>query len=175
MPTPTKVSASSTPSSVPTSPTAVELLEQQLLLQLEGEDVGQIWITSYPFQDGKVLFQDNDYFYGRPIWSHDGTQIAFSRTSVGCPTTSSSIWVSSEDGTDARQVSESVQGRINPNTGDCSLTLVHPASPRAWSFDGKLLAVDIYGPRILDVETGQSNQVYPKSVLATAGLDGVCQ
>jgi hypothetical protein len=105
------------------------------------------------------------------VWSHDGEWIAFSKTALGCPSPSSSVWISRPDGSEAQQVTESIQGKINPNTGDCTGTLLHPVAPLAWSDDDNMLAFRMYGPHILSLETGEVQEFYPEDVLAAAELD----
>lgn len=166
-----------TPSVLPTSTIRVApsaspsaLLGRHLLFRVENTVSEEVWITTYPFSNVRPLLREDGFLYGQPIWSYDGQWLAFARTAAGCPASESSIWVSRGDGSEARQVSESVQGKINPNTGDCSQTLIYPASPRAWSADSKWLAVDMFGPHILSIETGQSIPIYPKADLELAGL-----
>jgi Tol biopolymer transport system component len=145
--------------------------KNQVLLQVFYNHPTEIWTTTYPFNNVQPLFRDETYSYGMAIWSHDGEWIAYSKTALGCPTTSSSIWISRPDGSEARQVTDSIEGKINPNTEDCTGTLLHPAAPLAWSEDGSGLAIRMYGPHILSLETGEVQEIYPKDVLEADGLD----
>jgi Tol biopolymer transport system component len=166
LPSPSNPTITTTP--IQTS-TPVITFSKQVLLQVLSNHPTEIWTTTYPFNTVQTLFRDETYSYGKAVWSHDGEWIAFSKTALGCPSPSSSVWISRPDGTEARQVTESIEGKINPNTEDCTGTLLHPAAPLAWSEDGSSLA--IWGSHILSLETGEVQEFYPKDVLAAAGLD----
>jgi len=165
---------SETPSSSQLATATTEpQLNGQLLLEYGYGDSTGIWIMSPPFESPKTLFTDDDYIYGQAVWSHDGNQIAFSKTAVGCPSPYSSIWISRPDGSEPRQISEPVEGRINEDTGNCDLGIVYPAVPKAWSDDGTIIAIDLLlDPFLLSVETGSLTKLDLKDQLSALGLDG---
>ena len=165
------------PSSITTATSPIQtsiqdiIFDGQLLLQVFYDHPTEIWTTSHPFDLIQPLFKDEEYSLGMAIWSHDGEWIAFSKTALGCPTPSSSIWISRPDGSEARQVTNPIEGKINPNTEDCTGTLLHPAAPLAWSDDDSSMAIRMYGPHILDLETGEVQEFFPKDILEADGLD----
>jgi Tol biopolymer transport system component len=167
-----QVSATQPSNQLATGTTEPEFNGQLLLEYGYGDSTG-IWIMSPPFDVATPLFTDDDFIYGQAVWSHDGNQIAFSKTAVGCPSPYSSIWISRPDGSEPSQVSEPVQGMINEETGNCDLGIVYPAIPKAWSNDGRIMAIDLLlDPFLLAVETESLTELDLKDQLSAIGLDG---
>jgi Tol biopolymer transport system component len=52
------------------------------------------------------LTRDPNFSDGNPEWSPDGDKIAFSRTAVGAPQASTSLWIMKADGTNPRRVAD---------------------------------------------------------------------
>jgi len=172
-----------TPTPLPTStvtPTPTPIIDpnRQFLVEIADKE---IWMISDFFKTAKPVWKDDDYLYGQAVWSHDGQWIAFSRTAVGCPASSSSIWISRSDGSEAHQISAATRGFTNPDTGDCEKFLIHWAVPVAWSTDDKWLAVEMpssLGVRksaysyLLSVETGKLVPIHLKQeAWQKAGVD----
>jgi hypothetical protein len=169
---PAQISSTPSSSQLATATTEPEFNRQLLLEYGYGEGTG-IWTMLPPFNLAIPLFTDDDFFYGQAVWSHDGNQIAFSKTAVGCPSPYSSIWISRSDGSEPRQITEPIQGRVNEETGNCDLGIVYPAVPKAWSEDGKILAIDLLlDPFLLSVETEALIKLDLKEQLSAHGLDG---
>lgn len=169
---PAQISATPSTSQLATATTEPEF-NRQLLLEYGYGDATGIWTMSPPYDLAIPLFTDDGYIHGQAVWSHDGNQIAFSKTAVGCPSPYSSIWISRSDGSEPRQISEPIQGRVNEDTGNCDLGIVYPAVPKAWSNDGKMLVIDLMlDPFFLSIETETLTKLDLKDQLSAIGLDG---
>jgi hypothetical protein len=155
-------------------PTSTQTPKPQLLFnRIILVEVGnEIWAISHPFEFAAPLFQEENVIFGAAGWSHDGEWIAYAKATLDCPATGS-IWISRYDGSDARQISPSIEGAINQETGDCTLISAFPDGPSAFSGDDTLIAAhDINGMKLISIETGETVRVSPRDAMAAEGIDG---
>jgi hypothetical protein len=130
-----------------------------------------IWTISHPFQSAVLLFKEENVIFGGTVWSHDGEWIAYAKATLDCPAIGS-IWISRFDGSDAHQISPSIEGLINQETGDCSLVSSFPDGPSAFSPDDTLLAAyDTDGMKLIYLETEEMVRISPIDALIAEGVD----
>ncbi|HEY44588.1 MAG TPA: hypothetical protein G4O11_11465, partial [Anaerolineae bacterium] len=130
-----------------------------------------IWAISPPFKSAVPLFQEENVIFGVTVWSHDGEWIAYAKATLDCPAVGS-IWISRFDGSDARQISPSIEGVINQETGDCSLVSSFPDGPSAFSSNDTLLAAhDTDGMKLIYLETEETVRISPIDALTAEGVD----
>jgi hypothetical protein len=164
---PTKINSpapipSSTPTLKPQDP-----FDRIILVEV-GND---IWSISHPFQSAVSLFKEENVIFGVTVWSHDGEWIAYAKATTDCPALGS-IWISRFDGSDSRQISPSIEGKINQETGDCSLVSSFPDGPSAFSSDDKLLAAhDTNGMKLIYLKTEETVRISPIDALTTEGVN----
>jgi hypothetical protein len=131
----------------------------------------EIWSFSHPFESALPLFKEDNVIFGVTVWSHDGDWIAYAKATLDCPAIGS-IWISRSNGKDASQISPSIEGVINQETGDCSLVSSFPDGPSAFSSDNKFLAArDTNGMKILNLETEETIRISPIDAFIAEGVD----
>jgi hypothetical protein len=131
----------------------------------------EIWAISHPFQSAAPLFKEENMIFGATVWSHDGKWIAYAKATLDCPATGS-IWISHFDGSDAHQISPSIEGLINQETGDCTLVSSFPDGPSSFSSDDTLLAAhDTDGMKLIYLETEETVRISPIDALMSEGVD----
>ena len=160
---------------VPPTPGPISKLTPRVQIPLDRKIIiyvdTEIWTTSHPFSSALPLLQEGNTIFGAVVWSHDGEWITYAKATLDCPAIGS-IWISRYDGSDSRQISPSIEGKINQETGDCSLISAFPAGPAAFSHDDKLIvADDNAGLHFISLDTGKVVRVYPKDSLATEGIE----
>lgn len=131
-----------------------------------------IWAISYPFDVGLVLFREQGSIFGVTRWSPDGEWIAYAKATQDCPHVGS-IWISREDGSEVCQISPTVVGPVNEETGNCDLISDFPVAPAGFSSDGNYLAVRLEGLGVISFHTGQTTAVYPQEALASESRDKI--
>jgi len=145
----------------------------------------EIWMLDPQSRSLQPLYAEENTYYGAVVWSRDGQEFAYTRTSGYCPTASNSIWVHHTDQSRSERISEEIVIEYPCTEG---LRPFYYLTTSAWSLNDQNLAVDVLttaevdtfdGPRLvlrskphlLDVQTGELTPFYPEEALSAVGLN----
>lgn len=144
------------------------LYKGEILLSYGFGENSDLFVIGPPYETASPMASDDSHYYGHQIWSQDGTKVAFSKNAVGCPNPDSSVWVADVCHGSMHQVTISIEGVINQQTGDCDLTNMYPAAPIYWLSDNDTLVVSLKDK--LHLVSSSSRSISPLEIASYRSL-----